>query len=70
MKNDDLSPEMEWLNTEADESEAMDDLSEAEEMEYGSQSKRQADFESKKGKVRILFRKKSTYKRDTVDLLC
>ena len=58
---------MKWLDTGADlmESEAMDDESEAEEMEYGSQSKRQAEFESKKGKVLIQFKKKSTYKRDT-----
>ena len=32
MKNDDLSPEMEWLDTGAEESDAMDDVSEAEEM--------------------------------------
>ena len=53
MKNNDLSPEcpeMEWLDTGAD---LMDDVSEADEMEYGSQSKRKAEFEIKKGKDTI-----------------
>ena len=50
MKNNDLSPEcpeMEWLDTGAGlmKSDSMDDVIEAEEMEYWKQSKRLAYFE-------------------------